>query len=620
MLAAMLATWTAQPLAGRRTAQTVLLVAILIASLPLLVELVRQLWKRNFSVDVLASLSIASAVAFRQYWVAAVVILMLSGGKALEDHATRRASSVLGALAKRMPHIAHRVGADGSQIDIEAEQIGIGDLLAIHPHELCPVDGVVITGNGSMDESYLTGEPFLLAKAPGTTVLSGSINGDAALIIQATRIVADSRYARIVQILRDSELNRPRMRRIGDRLAAWYTPAVIAIAILSWIFGGDSERFLAVLVIATPCPLLLAIPIAIIGAISVAARRGIVIKDPALLEKIGSCEMLIVDKTGTLTYGRPALDDVLCCGAWSRREILHLAASLEQYSKHPLGAAVLNAARREGAELSATQDLFEIPGRGVTAHTDGHMVTLTGRNQLSKRAANELPEIAPGLECVVLIDGELAGLLRFRDEPRVESKPFLRHLRSRHGIKKIVLLSGDRRAEVAAFGRLMEIAETHGGKSPEEKLAMVRELTAAHRTLYIGDGINDAPAMMSATAGIALGVNSDITSEAAGAVILRSSLASIDELIHIGTKLRSIALTSAVGGLSLSAIGIAASAFGYLKPIEGAILQELIDLASILYALRIVLPSASVGDFKPPEPLQPAARSERMPVATSLRA
>lgn len=621
MLAGMLAAGTIQLLSNYEAAAPMLLIVTIFGSIPLIFELSGQISRLKFNVDLLAALSVGSAVVMQQYWVAAVVVLMYSGGKALEDYATRRASSMLAALAKRMPQIAHRVDSSGSATDIGLNDVAIGDMLAIHPHELCPVDGVVVAGNGEMDESYLTGEPFLLAKAPGATVLSGAVNGDAALTIQATRGASDSRYARIVQILRESEMNRPRMRRIADRIAAWYTPLVIIVALFSWFIAGDAERFLAVLVIATPCPLLIAVPIAIIGAISVAARRGIVIKDPAVLERVGLCETLVVDKTGTLTYGRPQLQEIVPIGPRSRAEVLRLAASVEQYSKHPLASAILDAARAQHLEMSPVREVFEIPGHGVNANSGGHMITLTGRNLIPNHQARGLPPAAPGLESVVLIDGGLAGLLRFRDEPRPDSKPFLKHLRSRHGIRQILLLSGDRAAEVESFARLMDAVEPCGGKSPEEKLSIVRGATSKHPTLYIGDGINDAPAMMSATVGIAMGVNSEITSEAAGAVILQSSLASVDELIHIGARMRTIALTSAIGGMSLSVVGVAASAFGYLKPIEGAILQECIDLISIVYALRVVLPGETIGDFESAEPIRPALPSRALPISSaSIRA
>ena len=596
MAAAAVSRWV---LHGHPSPNLFLLAAIAVAAVPLFAELVQEMLKGNFSVDLLALLSIGTAVVLRENWVAAIVILMLSGGKSLEEYATQRASSVLSALARRMPQMAHRIAQDGSSEDVAADSVVVGDHVAIYPHELCPVDGQVVSGSGSMDESYLTGEPFLIEKAPGATVLSGAINGEALLTIAATRAARDSRYAKIVEVLHASEENRPRIRRLADRLGSWYTPVAVGFALLSWMVSHQPERFLAVLVIATPCPLLLAIPVAVIGAISVCARHGIVIKDPSILEKADRCRTLIVDKTGTLTYGRPWLTNILEMGVWPRRRLLEFAASLERYSKHPLSSAILQAAADQKIELLNAENVSESPGHGLSGVLDGCQVLLTGRGKLAPELAVHLSAIAPGLECVLLIDGSLAGVMRFHDEPRQESKSFLSHLRSLHGIKNIVLLSGDRPAEVAAFGRSMGIAQIYGGKSPEEKLAIVRDLTSRAPTLYLGDGINDAPAMMNATAGVALGVSSDITAEAAGAVILQSSLSSVDVLMHIGRRMRRIALTSAVGGMLLSAVGMGLAALGFLVPIQGALLQEAIDLASILNSLRIILPTRQLSDFEP---------------------
>jgi heavy metal translocating P-type ATPase len=600
-----------------RSATLVLLIAIAIACVPLGFELAFQIAKRNFSVDILAFLSIVTAIVLQQYWVAAIVVLMLSGGKALEEYATRRASSVLRALARRMPQIAHRRQDREPVQDLPIDAIAVGDELVVYPHELCPVDGVVTDGAGTMDESYLTGEPFLIGKAPGAAVLSGAVNGDAALTIRATRLASDSRYAKIIEVLHESEKNRPQIRRLGDRLGVWYTPVATAIAALSWIMTGQPERFLAVVVIATPCPLLLAIPVAIIGAISVGAKRGIIIKDPSILEKIDSCRTLIVDKTGTLTYGKPSLTDVICAGEWPRRTLLHFAASLERYSKHPLAGAVLKTAAEDRIPVTTPQDVSESPGHGLTGHIDGHAIALTGRNKLPPTIRGTLSDLLSGLECVILIDGELAGLLRFHDEPRHDSKPFLSHVESRHGFSNITLLSGDRPSEVSFFAAGLGITEAYGGKSPEEKVAVVRELTSRGRTLFLGDGINDAPAMMNATVGIAMGVNSDITSEAAGAVVLQSSLASVDELIHIGRRMRRIAITSAAGGMLLSVIGMGAGALGYLAPIQGAILQEFIDLLAILNSLRMILPTAPLSDFKMPESMPAEVKVGARPAVTS---
>lgn len=583
---------------SQRAASFALAIGIAVASIPLFISMLKQVLKRNFSVDILAALSIMTSVIFGQYWVAAIVVLMLSGGQALEGYATRRASSVLRALAKRMPQYAHRAGERNSSVPLE--EISIDDELLIYPHEICPVDGLVVAGQGSMDESYLTGEPFLIAKAPGSSVLSGSINGNVALTIRATKKASDSRYAKIVEVLHASEKNRPQIQRLGDRLGSWYTPLSILIALASWLISGHSERFLAVLVIATPCPLLISIPVAIIGAISVGARFGIIIKDPSILEKMETCHVLIVDKTGTLTYGKPSLTKIDQFGDMTRQLALQYVASLERYSKHPLAIAILAAAEAQGLSLLEVEDVSEAPGAGLSGHIHGHRVAVTGRGKLPKEIQAMMPPIAPGLECVLLVDGNLAGVFHFQDEPRRESKSFLRHLGTKHAIREVILLSGDRPAEVALFAAGMGITEAYGGKTPEEKVMFVRNKTATSRTLYLGDGINDAPAMISATAGIALGVNSDITSEAAGAVILQSSLASVDELMHIGRRMRGIALISAIGGMGLSLLGMGAASFGLISPIQGAVAQELIDLLSILNSLRMILPTASLSDFSPP--------------------
>jgi heavy metal translocating P-type ATPase len=579
------------------TADLILIVFIAISSLPLCVDLLREVAKRNFGVDLLAVLSIGTALVLHEYWVAAIVILMLSGGKTLEEFATRRASSVLGALAKRMPRTAHRVEGDGSINDIDTRSIHIGDRVVMYPHELCPVDGLVLSGDGRMDESFLTGEPFLISKAPGSVVLSGAVNGDTALTIRATKLPQDSRYAKIVEVLHASEQNRPQIRRLGDRLGSWYTPFAVGLALASWAFSGTPERFLAVIVVATPCPLLIAIPVAVIGAISLGARHGIVIKDPSILEKLQSCKSFIVDKTGTLTYGKPSLTEVVVLGKWPRAAILRSAATLERYSKHPLASALIEAAEAEQLALANAEDVSESPGKGLAGHVEGHAITLTGRGKIPPDIAELLPPVSRGLECIVLIDSKLAALLRFHDQPREDSKPFLQHLDTLHDIHEIVLLSGDRPAEVAHFAKRMGITTVYGGMSPEQKVAVVREITARNPTLYLGDGINDAPAMMSATAGVALGVNSEITSEAAGAVVLQASLTSVDELIHIGRRMRRIAITSAVGGMALSVAGMCAAAAGYLSPIQGALLQEAIDLASILNSLRMILPVGTLSDI-----------------------
>jgi len=577
-----------------------LYLALLAGGIPLLIGLMRQLFKLEFGADWLAGFSIVTATLLHEYLVACIVVLMLSGGSALEQYATRRASSALRALARRMPTTAHRVTDAGSTV-IHVQDIAVGDTLAIFPHEICPVDGEVIEGYGEMDESYLTGEPFEIGKAPGSQVLSGAINRDTVLKVRATRLPVDSRYARILRVVEEAEQNRPKMRRIADRLGAWYTPLALLIGVLGWIVSGTPERFLAVVVIATPCPLLIGIPVAIIGGISLAARRGVVIKHPKILEQIDTCETFFFDKTGTLTYGRPALTDVLCGAGFTETEVLGYAASLEQYSRHPLAQAILDAAKALHLSLSVPKGVSEKPGAGLSGTTDGHQLLITGRNQAVSKtlvADAELPPAASGLECLVFLDGRFAALLRFHDEPRAESSSFVRHLKPRHRANQVILLSGDRRPEVEHLARIVGIEHIYAGASPEEKLRLVTEETARRRTLFVGDGINDAPAMLAATASVALGgQNSDVTAEAADAVVMDSSLRRVDELMHIARKTRAIAFQTAIGGMVLSGVGMLFAVFGYLLPLAGAITQEVIDLVAVLNALRITVHKTQLSDF-----------------------
>jgi heavy metal translocating P-type ATPase len=569
--------------------------ALLIGGAPLVLDLGRRLFKREFGSDLLAGISILTSVLLGQYLVGTIVVLMLSGGTALEQFATARASSVLGALARRMPSIAHQVKAT-AVTDVRLEDIRIGDDLVVLPHEICPVDALVIEGHGVMDEAYLTGEPYEISKTPGSQVISGAINGDTALKIRAEKLAVDSRYARIMRVMRETEQQRPRLRRLGDQLGAWYTPIVLTVAAAAGIISGDSHRFLAVVVIATPCPLLLAIPTAIIGAISLSARRAIIVKNPAILEQIDSCQTLIFDKTGTLTYGRPTLTEIVCGAGFSKNEVLQLTASLENYSKHPLAAAIVSAARAEKLPLALVEHMSERPGEGLRGKIDGHTIQITGRNKVAEMNLT-LPPLAAGLECIVLIDDRYAATMRFHDAPRKDSRLFIQHLRPRHGVRRVMLVSGDRESEVRYLADTVGITEVYAGKSPEEKVALVKEETRKAKTLFVGDGINDAPALMAATVGVAFGTQSDITTEAADAVVLEASLGKIDELMHIGRRMRRIALQSALGGMAASLLGMIAAALGYLPPIGGAIAQEIIDLVAVLNAVRVALPTSKLQDF-----------------------
>lgn len=580
-----------------------LVAVVVVGGIPLIIEVVRSAVRSAGGADMLAAVSIVTAVALSEWLVAAIIVLMLSGGEALEAAASRRASAVLDALARRSPAVAHRLrGSSPSEgvDDLGADDVRVDDLLLVLPHELCPVDGEVVDGNGAMDESYLTGEPYVVPKSPGSQVLSGAINGDVALTVRAERVAADSRYAQIVGVLRDAEEHRPPMRRLADRLGAWYTLVALALGILGWAISGDPTRFLAVVVVATPCPLLIGVPVAIIGAISLAAKRGIIIRNPAMLEDVGRVETVMFDKTGTLTYGRPVLTEIIARPGDDPDDILAAAAAVEVYSRHPLARAVVDAATERGLDTPPLSSVAEKPGAGLVGEVGGRSLRLTNRRGLADvdpGATGLLPQIETGLESIVLIDSRYAATLRFRDEPRATAGDFIAHLPHAHGVKRMMIISGDREAEVRRLADRVGITEVYGGVSPEGKLEIVRERTAAGPTLFLGDGINDAPAMTAATAGVAFGATSDVTSEAADAVVLDSSLERLDDLLHIGTRMRRIALQSALGGMAASVVGMLLAVIGLLTPLAGAIAQEVIDVLAILNSARVVMAPRKLSDF-----------------------
>ncbi len=576
---------------------------VIIGGVPLIWSIVRDLIARTPGADLLAALAIVTAVLLNEWVVAGIIVLMLSGGEALEEAATARASRVLEALAKRAPALAHRVSSETAQpVDVPVGQITVGDLVLVLPHEVCPVDGEVVKGRGTMDESYLTGEPYVITKSVGSMVISGSINGEDVLVVQATRTAADSRYSQIVGILAEAEANRPRMRRMADRLGAWYTVLALAMGILGWVISGDPERFLAVLVIATPCPLLIAVPVAIVGGISLSARSGIIIRDPMVLERISTTTTVMFDKTGTLTYGRPSVTEIHLAPGVERANVLAMAGALERYSRHPLAAPIVAMAEEElGPDHSVeVTTVSERPGQGLVGTVGEHKVTITSRKQaLAGLVGNDhdIPEKSAGMEAVVLIDDRYAATFRFHDEPRLGSWEFVQHLKPRHGVTHTMLISGDSSHEVEYLAAKVGITDVRAGMSPEDKLEVVREIGKTSATLFLGDGINDAPAMAAADIGIAFGQGSDITSEAAGAIVLDSSLERLDELFHIGERMRRIALQSALGGIALSMIGMVLAVMGLLSPIVGAVAQEVIDLLAILNAARVVVVRNPMADF-----------------------
>jgi heavy metal translocating P-type ATPase len=482
---------------------------------------------------------------------------------------------------------------------VELDQLAVGDVVVIYPHEVAPVDGRVIEGHSVMDESYLTGEPFLITKTTGSTVISGAVNGDGVLVIETTHKAADSRYARIMLVMQESEQTRPTMRRLGDQIGAWFTPVALLVAMAAWYFSGDSTRFLSVLVVATPCPLLLAIPIAILGSISLCASRAIIVKSPVALEQVSSVRTAIFDKTGTLTYGEPTLVKQIVAPTFEPDRVLALVASLEHYSKHPLAHAIVSAANAQGLATQPASSVSEVPGKGLSGSVQGHEILVTSRKKIREQriaGLEHMPESAEGLECVIAIDQNYAAIYQMRDAPRSDSKAFIDHLGCSHRISKTMIVSGDRESEVKYLADQVGVTQVLAQQSPEQKLQIVRAETALAKTLYVGDGINDAPAMMAASVGVSIGNNSDVTAQAADVVVLDNKLTKVDEFMHIGRRMKSIAMQSALGGMALSVVAMFLSAFGYLTPVSGAIVQEGIDVLAVLNAMRAAWPPKNLSD------------------------
>lgn len=574
-----------------------LFIVIFVCGIPLAFNIILNVLKGNFGTDLLAVISLTLAVFLGEYLAAVLVIVMMAGGQALETYAVKRASNALLALVERMPSIAHKKIGERIE-DIKLDKIQIGDEIVIYPHETVPVDGNVISGFGSMDESYLTGEPYGVSKAPGSAVISGAINGESMLVIQADKLATDSRYAQILKVMGDAQQKKPASRRLGDKLGSFFTPVVLVFAITTWVITRDPTRFLAVIITATPCPLLIAIPITIISAISIAARSGIIVKDPTALELLPKCKTAIFDKTGTLTYGKPVLTEIIVGENFEKNDVLQKVASIERYSKHPLAEAVVKAAKEEKLYLKEVTEVSEKPGEGLVGKIEDEIVKVTHRKKLSYKFDSLLPESQSGLECVILINGKYAATFRFLDTPRSDGKSFIDHLKPSHNFSKVMLVSGDRESEVKNLSMLLGIKDILFSQTPEQKVAIVREEMAKNPTMFMGDGINDAPAIASATVGIAFGQHTSVTAEAANVVILENSLKKVDELIHISSKMRIILLQSAIGGMVLSVIAMSLASVGYITPVYGALLQEVIDVVAITNALRLTLIKKIQTDYK----------------------
>jgi heavy metal translocating P-type ATPase len=588
---------------GRAEAASVVWAAGMLPALLLLaVQVVRNLLRGETGVDLIAGLAMVGALLLGEHLAGVVVALMLTGGNVLEEHAERRAGRELTALLGRTPRTAQRQ-RDGRIEGVPVEAIVPGDRLVVAQGAAVPVDGVVLDGPAQLDESALTGEPLPVERLPGERLRSGTLNAGPPLALEARATAATSTYAAIVRLVETARASKAPLVRLADRWALLFLPVTLLAAGLAWAFSGDPVRALAVLVVATPCPLILAAPVAIVAGISAAARRGVLFKTGGALEALARVAVLVLDKTGTLTTGRARLVGVAGCGSLPEAEILRLAASLDQLSSHPLAEAIVRAARARGLELGLPEEVREAPGEGIEGrvegrrvrlgrlgHTDGCLVHTSWAERTVRRA--ERDGAAP---VFVAVEGELVGALLLADEIRREAPRALRALRGA-GVRRTVMLSGDRPDVAEAIGAALGVDSVLADRTPADKVDAVRSERAEGVVVMVGDGINDAPALAAAEVGVAMGARgAAAAAEAADVVLLVDRLDRLVDAIAVARRTRAIALQSVLAGMALSGLGMLAAALGWLPPVAGALVQEAIDVAVILNALRALRADAGLA-------------------------
>jgi len=571
--------------------------AVAVTLVPLTWSVVASVLRGDVGVDAIALFAMAGALALGQYLAGAVIALMLSGGNALEGYAGRRARRELTSLLERAPRIAHRL-RDGLIEEVAVEELEIGDRVVVRAGEVVPVDGTVQSERVVVDESTLTGEPLPATYVRGAMLRSGSTNAGEAFELRTARRSEESAYAAIVTLVRAAQTQRAPFVRIADRYAAIFLPVTLVVAGGAWAASGDAVRGLAVLVVATPCPLILAAPIALIAGVSRAARRGVIVKGGAAIEGLGRARSVLLDKTGTLTLGTPEVERIVRFDGIGDDELLHLAASLDQLSAHVLGEALVHDAQARGIELAVPVEVVERPGQGIEGVVDGRRVTVGSSAWLRERGLDVSAAIASGLDdgdsagrakVLVGLDGALAGAVIMGDRVREDARELVAELHAA-GIRHVAMATGDHVAVAQEIGRSVGVDQVYAEQTPEAKLEVVRMLQSSDETapvVMVGDGVNDAPALALADVGIAMGsAGATVSSETADAVIAVDRIDRVADAVRIGRRSLGIARQSVLYGIGLSLVAMGFAAAGYISPVAGALLQEGIDVAVILNALR----------------------------------
>jgi heavy metal translocating P-type ATPase len=568
-------------------ADIVWMVVLVVGGAPTILKTIRKMLKGDFAADVVAMLAIITAVIMHEYFAGVIIVIMQSGGEALENYSLRRASSTLKQLLARAPRIAH-LKENGQISEVEANAVRIDDILLVRPGDLIPVDGTLLSDQAEVDESALTGEPLTRSKQTGDSLLSGSVNGGNAFEMRTVKIAAESTYAQIVQLVEAAQLEKPPLQRLADRYAVWFTPITIIMCGVGWLITGTPTTILAVLVVATPCPLILAVPVAVLGGINRAASASIVVKSGTAIEQIGHVAVMVFDKTGTLTFGTPTIDQVIALDGISQGDLLHIAGSVEQLSSHTLGQALTSAAEQH-QELSLPTDFQESPGFGVEADLDGQHIVLGSPRYLNDKMGEAIPTttVIPELATYIAIDNQLAGMITFTDQLRPGVSELMGRLRSL-GVQRTVMLTGDNLEHAQAIGKQAGIDQIEANLLPQDKVRLVKELMQQYGVVaMVGDGINDAPALATATVGVAMGAHgTGISAEAANIILLVDDVTQVAYAVETGQRMLRIAKQSIYIGLGLSFGFMILASFGLIWPVIGALLQEVVDVVVILNALR----------------------------------
>lgn len=565
------------------TSRMILLAATCIMVLLLLTEMIRKLYRGDFGLDLIAALAMASSIIFGEYLAGAIVGLMYAGGQFLEHYAYRRAQNGMSALLERVPRTAWRLRPDGLE-EIPIEHIEVGDDLMIRKGDVIPADGILISESGNIDKAVLTGESLPQAIEHGSFVPSGASNAGEAITIKVRNSVSDSTYAGIIRLVDAASRSKSRLMRLADRYAVWFLILTLCFAAAAVIFSGDLSRIVAVLVVATPCPLILAVPVAFASGASKAAKHGVLIKGAAPLETLSEISVVVLDKTGTLTSGQPEV--VRVDGPQPPDRVIQLAASLDQASNHVVGAALVGEAKRRGVSLHNPENVIEEAGSGIRGIVSGESVEIGSGSFFSVHGSDLATNVTNELSVIVKTNGVLIGIIYLQDKLRSDAGEFIEQLCGA-GVTRMVLASGDVASAAKMVADMLALDDVKSGLTPSEKVQVVRAESRNGTVLMIGDGVNDAPALAAADVGVAVGShNLAAAAEAADVVLLNNSLTSIPDTLNIAKRTKKIALQSVYVGMGLSILAMAFAAMGYLPPVSGAILQEVIDVAVILNALR----------------------------------